>query len=952
LHLAISLGIGLLSSLALAQTNEKHSDETSGPGGVGVAQYIATLRGRIQRSQLDYLEALRTPQRTVAATDYLDALRQDLRTVVLETVRQGGTEVEIAVKRAAVELRLEQVNSFERALGVPAEAATTRWNVFGTAELKAAQASLRDEYARLLEAASKFPEARAPAPLLGRMAEFRREAGSLGMELTLRGGAEAPRVAEVRTSLSLPEAMRRVEELASESVGNPQLAAERWLRVEIEHRLGWNASDPALRTVQGNIQRGPHRAALVARVHELPSRIDGWPPRQGPSEAGLGPTPPPEGPLPPPSEKSLRALKEGARAELDAARVGDTRGRAEARARVALHENFVRLHTGSLQNGRQLALAAMSDAELGKHIADYRDWEKALVEAKTHTLAANWHGEAELVHARRWIDAGLVEQRARSPPPEVAGLHGPERMAKALDHLPADSLRVAAFRETGPLNLERERLASLRMEIDRPRPVPDTALEQAYRTQEARVLRAEAETVNRAFAQLEKVLSGNVRDARGSIGRVGGVLALDAHEMLRGHGQAIQRLISEMSAKSPVAAEFLKGAAIHPALLRPPPMNAAYQAERLGDIVLRLHAAGGVQALPRAPPITIDVPKDVAQGPLRPRTVVEPGSTGGTASNDFARLYSIQNSDSYGKLIQDIRRAPGGVIIDVVFPQAWRNQLLAVAYDAESGQLRARVGNTWHRVRPTPPPSTMRAAWALTQDGRVAAVDLRAPETETRRALLRTIIAPDVVLLPAEEEPVKRELARLRSVNLHPALVDTAIGSELIQADELIFDALKLGPIFRASDSRYRGIDVADLRRRLTDDLRELGLGMAAANYKSILSVRGPEVELTDSTMSLGFSLLYEVFQIHEDREPVKLKRVSEWFSSQDHALRAVSPQLQQLLAFAAAVAVMRSAREFGAEEALFGLAAEAEEVSTPRFLCRGLVASDCELPTLRSLMK
>jgi hypothetical protein len=241
-------------------------------------------------------------------------------------------------------------------------------------------------------------------------------------------------------------------------------------------------------------------------------------------------------------------------------------------------------------------------------------------------------------------------------------------------------------------------------------------------------------------------------------------------------------------------------------------------------------------------------------------------------------------------------------------------------------------------------------------DGRVAAIDLRSPPSqESQKSLIMmTDSNRFLVQTPTQYKELAAELNQLTVVNLHPALVDTSIGIDLIGADEIIFQALQTGPIFQASDSRFHGINVEELRRTLTDELRANGLGLAAGNLKSILSVSNPRLSLIGNEVQINFSLRFDVFYIYDNQEsPVHLRRVSGWFKHHEKDLIAALPQLQKLLTFASTVTVFQPIIENAIPDELLSLLAETEDtvIFTPRFLCRPSVAKDCRLPRLRGLI-
>jgi hypothetical protein len=206
-------------------------------------------------------------------------------------------------------------------------------------------------------------------------------------------------------------------------------------------------------------------------------------------------------------------------------------------------------------------------------------------------------------------------------------------------------------------------------------------------------------------------------------------------------------------------------------------------------------------------------------------------------------------------------------------------------------------------------------------------------------------------MTPRQTRQVREELDYLQAVNLHPALLDTGIGGALVAVDELIFTALRLEPLLKASDSVYRGIEVVSLRQALDTDLNHLRLSYSIPGFKSILTAMQPEAVVTPSTLRLSFQLRYEVFRLNDDA-PKPLEEVKKWFSAHDQALQAASPELKDLAAFAATVAIFRTASERRIPHDLDRLVTVTESTNTPRFICRSSVMDDCKLANIRMLLE
>src|SRR5262249_51648216 len=139
------------------------------------------------------------------------------------------------------------------------------------------------------------------------------------------------------------------------------------------------------------------------------------------------------------------------------------------------------------------------------------------------------------------------------------------------------------------------------------------ALLDAFDLQSARELRTEIETVNRTFARIQTELDAALLSGRGFDGEVAGRATVEAEEELKAHAKSLQQRMTQFAARSAESAESLKGVAIDPALLAPPPSSMPYRADRLAEIDFKVRMARGVNALPRAPPVEIALPSSVAE---------------------------------------------------------------------------------------------------------------------------------------------------------------------------------------------------------------------------------------------------------------------------------------------------------------------------------------------------
>ena len=322
----------------------------------------------------------------------------------------------------------------------------------------------------------------------------------------------------------------------------------------------------------------------------------------------------------------------------------------------------------------------------------------------------------------------------------------------------------------------------------------------------------------------------------------------------------------------------------------------------------------------------------------------------------FDQLFTDSTAQSYADLVRDIRLAPGGVIIDVRLPPDIGLALRGVGYDVQAHALWVDLNGRRIRVSPSPDPRSARAAFAFILDRRVAAADIRPASNEVAKKFLLSLPPSRTALrVRGHEADLLQELLSLSEVNLHPALADTTVGKALVHSDEIIFDALGDDELLLARESQYRGLAIREVRALRDNDLVNLHANPNSRALKSILSATQTASALRADELALTFPLRYEIFYIPPVGDPQRLETLSQWLGSHDEALKAASSELRELISFAAAAAVFRTALERNLPMELLGLAELAETGITPRFLCRAqnaAVADRCKLPYLRQLVE
>jgi hypothetical protein len=280
----------------------------------------------------------------------------------------------------------------------------------------------------------------------------------------------------------------------------------------------------------------------------------------------------------------------------------------------------------------------------------------------------------------------------------------------------------------------------------------------------------------------------------------------------------------------------------------------------------------------------------------------------------FDRLFPSADSRtaSVEALTKDLNSAPGGIIVDATLPGSVSAVIYEVRLDAEAGTINLQVADAgrpekrWVSLTPSIRFADLRAAWALALDGRVAAVDLRPPDVDELRWLIAELpgIKDSQLDNRKEKDRVATALKELISVNLHPALVNTAIGSALVADDQLVFDWLHSRGDGQPTDRGRFGFDLTPLREAYTADEGAAIVKPAARQalfYKSIIAAGIGAAQLTEKTLDVQVTLDTSIYWI-----PIYYPKTSSWFNDRSAELIVRVPELQRLAAFTVGVALCR----------------------------------------------
>ncbi|MGA7241412.1 MAG: hypothetical protein WBY44_37360 [Bryobacteraceae bacterium] len=100
---------------------------------------------------------------------------------------------------------------------------------------------------------------------------------------------------------------------------------------------------------------------------------------------------------------------------------------------------------------------------------------------------------------------------------------------------------------------------------------------------------------------------------------------------------------------------------------------------------------------------------------------------------------------SYRGVIEDLQRAPGGIIIDAKLPAFLAARIQRARFHPASGALTLEIDGRSRKIEPAVDPEVIRIAYAFVKDGRVMPMDLRninSTETYTGELLLGSLVGP------------------------------------------------------------------------------------------------------------------------------------------------------------------------------------------------------------------
>jgi hypothetical protein len=904
----------------------------------GAAREVARLRTDLAAVTHDYVEKLDPTRNPQLASATVERLRADLARANLQAIHEWtSSDAVIATLCAAVHHKRDLINAYEDVMGSAASGAkTTEFNVHTRSEL----ISIRNELTAALASVEKARHSATTSIALDvRQREIEHLRSRIDTELAARRGEERPVLMTVDPALTLEQAHERSTDLAAMEADG----YVRHLRLQVELRSQGNSRDPHLAIL---------RDQLIAPRPPPPAGNGDF----GPD--GPWPSPPAtlgEKPRPPPSpagraEAMMDRLVTATHDELIAFERGDLTALARARGQVRAYSEWLRTVAGHVADVPELAV--LTDGQLLDSSRRYSAFLLA-EERAPQTSEIPWKREVARIRSSA-IRLELERRALATDSPIDAG----ETLIRRVTKIPLTPQRLALERRfdaaiAGAESLEAQKLVDIEGVLH------SRSLGTFAERSQKESLRYDVRALTAAWEEIQTAPRDLLISGRGaSIAQQ--ARAITATEVsLRSAAAALQERISAAGSGLDAESAILRRIArtggrpidVQTALRRMENLRGG--ASRIENVIVEISTADVAAGVPyTAERIT------AAAGPLHPEPATQAASP-----KEFKELFPAaeQWTRSEKGLLENLGRAPGGIIIDPSIPSSLASQIEAARVDPTSGRIDLRLGGRWCHVQPQLPPGGVRAAWAYVTVGSAVAIDLRPLDPEEAEYLAAAYSPNDSSA--DEKKRLADTISDFISVNLNPAVVATRVGRDLIVTDELIFDLLPLEDVRDEKSDVAGGLDIRTLREKVLSDRRTLlsDPHLWSRTLKSIITFSRIEATVEADEVALRpvphFLIAAVPAQGTTARaagvEPLLFPRSSEWFDEHRRQLSASYAPLRSVSEFAAVVAILRTVvRDRKPNNFDVLIAANSTAVETPRFLCRARSTRDCNPEFLHQMLE
>jgi hypothetical protein len=838
-------------------------------------------------------------------------LGENIKSLVQKATSSDAT---LAVYRADADSTLNAIRAYEAVLADGPGEATSYWNVLSDSDLVKVRAKARARLDSLNIELNNTPRENRSLGLEFRAREVDGWLKGIDSEINRRAGVGGQvRLKPIRGDLPANEARTRFPSIG-EADGPAGRGArfQRQLALQVEFRLHSAPGDATL-------------TALRSSLSEVtpPSMI----------------SPAPRGP-----PESLQAARQRLQAaqleEVNALTIRDPVRVAKARA----HANAVREWLGMMARERvqldRLGLSETSPEHLISIRKKWKNWHDHLSAQQRSDPHASIQAALDDASAKlREIDVAIERKLLPRPPPPPGGDGAP---------LPPDTPDppkgpdVRAFERTWERQTAHREVSELAHARNELNGIMDAGIDEAAAKAFNERVVAEATSLRTAFDETPQMQRRLLVNGRGPESAEAGKLLMKARRDIQASAQELLDFLKDP--KLGASAEADKARALIRDFARAP--EGAEGGGGLRRALTSLEVArDAVDAGTRGGFVEIQAVTKGGAAPPPPEfriklAQVPPASNTGTLikrPTDYTDLYQKgKGAGTFKEVMQDIRRAPGGVVVDAALPDEMARRIEALSVDAETGAVKVRIGGSSRALKMQPDPVLARLAWAFVLDGRVPVIDLR--PLENNEAIWLYTQYGDTRLSAAQQVGFIEQLAALTSVNVNEALRDTPLVSQLVVADQLMFDLLPRNTIrYEGEDIRY-GLSLGELRDAFRADMgAELNRPewRDALFSKSVIAVSGVRCEVEDE-LSVEPHFTFHLFEVSaRGTSAIPLKASERWFAAHEQKLRAL-PQLSRLADFSALVALFRTAHERKVPHNLDDLVAVVVPPSdSPRFILR-----------------
>jgi hypothetical protein len=864
----------------------------------------------------------------------LDELRAELSAETTRAIDEAtSSEAQTAIRRAKVESTLELIHTYERALGMDVGAPTTEWNVIPDADLELLHAKTRSNLTSLELEAQRYARAEVPPSLDHRIRELRGYSNALGQEVTARRSGARSRPLQIRAGPSVADA-RRLHPAIDVAEQRAKVFQAK-LRLQIALRSHWAPGDAGL----ANLERA---VSVSARAES--GRADSVFKRVQMGTAAR----------PPPPEPRLSQIAEDVRAaawdELDAVKLRDRLEIAKAHARQNAGTALLRTALGD-EAASLTRLSTHTSESLLELRTEYAEWHRHLAaEDVIRSDAVSLRQELEEV--RTAIDEINDELRLRHLPCRAEGrIYTPDAIAEA--RIPADRRAVVAVLERRyPATIAVEEAVQLERQANRIPEIPDTRLPRAQHVATVRALTEEATSLRGAWNRLTELERQILIRERGAAAAEHTAKVTAAKTAVSNARAGLAHDVRKLARVDPRASSAIRD------LLDPIRVGSPRGApSTVAEALLQVERLPAIASSTQQPSVAFFEDPGGPRGSPQVTYVSPPGSTSPQASHSLPEEYSGLFPEgeawtkNYRDTVGDLRRAPGGIVIDATLPEALARRIERVEVDPSVGTLRLRIDGTWHQLAPGTDAATARAAWAFVRDGRVSAADVRPLALPEVQWLAETYARVPFDQLTANETRTLREdLRLLTSANLNPALAETAIGVDLIVADLVIFDLLPASALALEGDSTRFGLDASGLWQAFKKDREQILIDPAhreKAFSKSLLVIKQVSALLRAGLLVVSAQIEPGLFAIPLEGaqgKPDAMKESTRWLRTRTPLIRQRFPSFERVARFAAVTALFKTIEQRRIPHNLDILVGVSTvSTSTPRIFCRSADLQRCD---------